>query len=67
MGYPDTTLTSLDILGIRLTDLYDKQAAYDVAALTLDELCAKHGWTQPWSRERAEMDHDDGSIEHPIE
>lgn len=46
ISHPDTDVTTVDLLGMRITDIYD-ELAHD---LTLDEevFYQKHAWSPPW-------------------
>jgi hypothetical protein len=48
MGDNLSTLTGAELLGIRVNDLYDTPENLDMARMSFDELCAKHGWNPPW-------------------
>jgi hypothetical protein len=50
LGYPETELNALDLLGIRINDVYADPAFYDTLTLPPDELYAREGWTPPWDR-----------------
>jgi hypothetical protein len=58
MGLPDTTLTAVEILGMRITDTYTSVRIYDLASLPFEALCAKYGWRAPWLNNRADMEPD---------
>lgn len=51
MGYDDTDVTPLDLLGIRIKDIYEERANYEVATLPFAEVCEKYGWVPPWNRQ----------------
>lgn len=55
LGYPDTDLTALDLLGLRINDVYKGQSSYDIGALPFLDLCRKYDWEPPWLRDRADM------------
>lgn len=49
MGDPETEITPVDVLGMRINDLYsDGGDLYTVLSLPFDEACAAVGWLIPW-------------------
>ena len=50
MGYENTRISALEVLGLRINDLHDDLASYRVATLPFDDLCAEYGWVPPWRR-----------------
>lgn len=48
MGLPSTDLTAIEILGMRLTDLYASPKFYDIASRPFEEVCAQYDWQPPW-------------------
>jgi len=52
MGDPDTNITSLDILGMRINDLYqgDLQLAQTIS-LPFELACEREQWDIPWMRQ----------------
>jgi hypothetical protein len=55
MGLSATELTAVEILGMRLTDLYTSAKFYDIAHQPFEELCAQYGWQPPWLIKREDM------------
>lgn len=55
LGYPDTDLSALDVLGLRVNDVYKAQSSYDIGALSFLDLCRKYDWEPPWLRDREDM------------
>jgi hypothetical protein len=53
LGYPDTKLTVIDLLGVRINDIYTEPGYVDDFSLPLDQVYARHHWTPPWSDARA--------------
>ena len=45
----ETEATGLDILGLRINDLYEHPNFVDAFTLPFDDLAKKHGWTPPWA------------------
>ena len=56
MGYPDTKITGEQILGIRLTDVYEPKWL-EVFTMPLTALYAREGWEAPWERAAATGGH----------
>jgi hypothetical protein len=53
MGDPNTTLTPIDVMGMRINDLYsnhDDTAVFDVLTKPFAEVCSDHSWPIPWER-----------------
>lgn len=48
LGRPDTSIDAADIMGIRITDLYEDGVPVAWARLPLDEVFASEGWVPPW-------------------
>lgn len=48
MGYPYTKIGRKQILGTRITDLYDHP---DLLDPSFDEVCSRLDWTPPWIRD----------------
>lgn len=49
MGYPDTKITAEDILGIRITDVYET-SWLEALTMPLRDLYEREGWHAPWER-----------------
>jgi hypothetical protein len=49
IGYPDTDVTAADVLGTRITDLYQNADFLAIATQPIEETCRRVGWTPPWS------------------
>lgn len=49
LGHDETKTTAVDVLAIRLNDLYENSDAYAAATLPMAELVTRHDWTPPWS------------------
>jgi hypothetical protein len=47
LGHPKTDVTVIDLLGVRINDVY-AQAQLDALSLPLREVYARHHWTPPW-------------------
>ncbi|MGW8846839.1 hypothetical protein ACWGNE_03575 [Streptomyces xiamenensis] len=47
LGNPQTAISPIVILGMRITDIHQSQGVGGLDA-SLDVLCARHGWTPPW-------------------
>lgn len=56
IGDSATCTTTTELLGLRLTDLYEVPDNLVAVDLPLDELCARFGWAAPWANrlERSE-------------
>lgn len=63
MGYSDTSISSLDVLGIRIKDIYNNRNNYDPATLPFERLCRKYNWSPPWSRDPKDMPETSGERE----
>jgi hypothetical protein len=48
IGYPSTSVTPLEIMGMRITDLYSEQGLRLAMSLPIDELFRHEKWTPPW-------------------
>lgn len=48
LGDGDTTTTAVDVMGIRLNDLYQGQLIDDLRD-DFEAVASRHGWTPPWS------------------
>lgn len=48
LGYQDSSITPQDLLGIRITDLYQSPTMKDVSESDFADLCQRHGWDIPW-------------------
>jgi hypothetical protein len=48
IGYPDTNVTALHIMGMRVTDMYSEAQYRRAMRLPFEELCREQGWTPPW-------------------
>lgn len=55
LGDPDTSLTAIELMAVRIKDLYDDPAYYAAMAAPFSEVCAANAWTIPWEQDpRAE-------------
>lgn len=50
IGHSTTAISAMDLMGMRLSDLYDLRSSHDMGARTLEELASDHGWEIPWVR-----------------
>jgi hypothetical protein len=48
IGYPDTSVTALQIMGARVNDLYSERDYRLAMSLPFEELCRRENWTPPW-------------------
>jgi len=48
IGRPDTSVTRAQIMGMRITDLYEVENYRSALDLPFEELCRREGWTAPW-------------------
>lgn len=48
LGYPETTITAMQVMGVRVTDLYAEEEYRLAMSLPFDELCRRENWTPPW-------------------
>lgn len=48
LGHPDTTLDAVDVMGIRINDIYAQGTAPAWARLPLAELYKSERWAPPW-------------------
>ena len=53
MGDVQSTVTPLDILGLRITDLYSSNLSV-AASLPFAELCERESWVPPWRDHRTD-------------
>lgn len=49
LGYADTEITPIELLGMRITDVYTDANIRADLTLPLDEVFTRHSWTPPWS------------------
>lgn len=52
IGYPDTSVTALQIMGMRVNDLYSEAEYRRAMDLSFEELCRQEKWTPPWVKTR---------------
>jgi hypothetical protein len=62
LGYPDTSVTAAQIMGMRITDLYSESDYRLAMSQSFDELYRHEGWVPPWltampSRQSLPTDH----------
>jgi hypothetical protein len=50
IGYPDTHVTPLQVIGLRVNDLYTEEEYRLALTLPFEELCRGQNWTPPWLR-----------------
>jgi hypothetical protein len=48
LGHPDTKVNALDLMGFRVTDIYEGGVGQPWARLPLKELYETENWTPPW-------------------
>jgi len=48
IGRPDPGVTRAQIMGMRITDLYEAESYRSALDLPFEELCRREGWTAPW-------------------
>jgi hypothetical protein len=48
IGYPDTSVTALQIMGMRVNDLYSEAEYRHAMDLPFEELCRQEKWSPPW-------------------
>ncbi len=48
IGRSDTDVTRAQIMGMRITDLYEAESYRSALDLPFDVLCRREGWTAPW-------------------
>lgn len=48
LGDPDTTLTAVELMAVRIKDLYDDATFFTAMSLPLPEVCALNDWEIPW-------------------
>jgi hypothetical protein len=54
IGYPDTSITALQLMGMRINDLYTEDEYRLAMSLPFEELCRRQHWEPPWlTRKRA--------------
>jgi hypothetical protein len=51
IGFPDTKVTALHLMGIRISDLYSERDYRLALTLPFNELCRRENWTPPWQAE----------------
>jgi hypothetical protein len=59
VGRSDTSVTRAQIMGMRITDLYEVESYRSALDLPFEELCRREGWTAPWLAARS------GVVEQP--
>jgi hypothetical protein len=52
IGYPDTSVTALQIMGMRVNDLYSEAEYHRAMDLSFEEPCRQEKWTPPWAKTR---------------
>ena len=52
IGYPDTTVTALHVMGMRINDLYSEDEYRLAMSLPFEELCRQENWEPPWLTRR---------------
>jgi hypothetical protein len=50
IGYPDTSVTAMQLVAMKMKDLYDEDESRLAMTLPFDEVCRRAGWIPPWSR-----------------
>jgi hypothetical protein len=50
IGYPDTNVLPLQVIGLRITDLYTEEDYRLALTLPFEQLCQCQNWTPPWLR-----------------
>jgi hypothetical protein len=49
MGDPQTTVSALDLMGIRIRDIHtNNRSSYDAMVLPFADVCSNEGWQVPW-------------------
>ncbi len=51
LGYPETDITALEVLGMRITDVYTDPEIYADLTQSLPRVFARYDWTPPWTFE----------------
>lgn len=51
LGDPDTSLTAVELMAIRINDLYDDPGCFTAMSLPLAEVCALNNWEIPWEQD----------------
>lgn len=51
IGFPDTKVTAIQIMGIRVNDIYSEESYRQALTAPFDELCRREHWTPPWRSE----------------
>jgi len=51
LGDPDTSLTPVELMAIRIKDLYDDPDYFISMSRPFSEVCALNGWAIPWTQE----------------
>jgi hypothetical protein len=49
LGYPDTAISSLEVLGMRINDAYTNLDFYADLSDPIELVFSRHGWAPPWS------------------
>jgi hypothetical protein len=50
LGDPDTSLTAVELMAVRIKDLYDDSDFFMAMSLPISEVCALNDWEIPWQR-----------------
>lgn len=45
----DSRIGAIEIIGMKVNDLYSNPDYYRIMALPFNEVCERYGWTPPWS------------------
>ena len=48
IGYPETSVTTLQVMGIRINDIYSETNYRLAMSLPFEELCQREKWVPPW-------------------
>lgn len=48
LGYPETSVTATELMGMRVNDLYSEAEYRRAMSETFEELCRRESWTPPW-------------------
>lgn len=49
IGRSDTRTSAVDIIGMKISDLYTNADYHRIMTLPFNEVCERYGWTSPWS------------------
>ncbi len=55
VGRADISVTRAQIMGMRITDLYEVENYRSALDLPFEELCHREGWTAPWLVARSDI------------